>query len=127
MRWRSHDDHVRRRDTTEMRRRNDGQVTSAASIAAKAAERKRESRGSSDGDEQFLSNVKAAKTISVIVCNVLLCWLVYIIVVAVNFLGSYNPYITCAAQMVNSISVASNPVLYGLLNKSTRKIITEKC
>ena len=95
-------------------------------IASAAIERRRNwSSNSNSAHAQFFTNYKAAKTIFVIVANVTLCWFTYICIVAMNFLcrPCFSHHLTYLGKCVNSTSVATNPILYGILNKSIRKFI----
>ena len=96
-------------------------------IASKAIERRRNWSSKSETQQQFFTNYKAAKTIFVIVTNVTVCWFTYICIVTMNFFCApcYSQHITYLGKCVNSSSVATNPVLNGLLNKSIRKLLTK--
>ena len=67
-------------------------------------------------------NLKAAKRVALLVGVFLVCWLSYIVVVAINFLCGCTPQeLTWVANIVNYSSTAINPILYGLLNKTIRR------
>ena len=72
-------------------------------------------------------NMKAAKTILVILLNVSACWMTYIVIIGVNLSSCcYSLSLTFVGKAVNSTSAATNPMLYGLLNTSIRKIIVKR-
>ena len=70
-------------------------------------------------------NFKAAKTIMSLVGVFLICWLTFIISVTINILcGVCLPReVTWIVNAINYSSVALNPVIYGLLNKSIRQML----
>lgn len=70
-------------------------------------------------------NFKTAKTIMVLVGNVSVCWLSYIGLVTVNVLCHVClPYEAIwVGCVINYTSIASNPLIYGILNTSIRKTI----
>jgi hypothetical protein len=66
-------------------------------------------------------NIKAAKRIALLVGVFLVCWLIYIILVATNISCRCHPReLTWMANIINYSSTAINPVLYGLMNKNIR-------
>ena len=72
-------------------------------------------------------NFKAAKRIALIVGVCIACWLSYIIVIATNFICGCNPReLTWIANGINYLSTITNPLLYGLLNKSIHAEILNK-
>ena len=75
--------------------------------------------------KRFASNYRATKTIAVVVVNVSLCWLTYIVIITRNFACPicYSAVVTYIGKMINCTSIVTNPILYGLLNKSIRKFI----
>ena len=62
----------------------------------------------------------------VILLNVSLCWMAYIVIIAVNFQCCYSASATYVGKAINSTSAATNPVLYGLLNASIRKFVLNR-
>ena len=71
----------------------------------------------------FGANIKAAKRILLLVGLFLLSWLPYIIAVTVNIYcrGCVPREIIWVTTILNYSSAATNPILYGLLNKQVRK------
>lgn len=69
-------------------------------------------------------NMKAIKRITLLVGVFMICWLFYIIIVALNYACKCHPReLTWIANVINYSSTAINPVLYGLMNKMIRKEI----
>lgn len=73
-------------------------------------------------------NFKAAKTIMTLVVVFLVCWLTFIVSVTVNIsCGVCLPrLVTWIVNAINYSSVALNPVIYGLLNKSIRQMLLKR-
>ena len=76
----------------------------------------------------FQSNVKAAKTILLLVGNFLVCWLSYIMIAISNLMcnGCHPRALTWVSNVVNYSNIVFNPLIYGLLNKSIRKAVFKK-
>ena len=76
---------------------------------------------SSKNKASFSSNYRCAKTIMVLVGNTSICWLVYVTIVTRNILGWYSVRLTWIGIALNNLSIATNPLIYGFLNKSIRR------
>ena len=69
----------------------------------------------------LLRNIKAAKRIGLLFCICLICWCVYIVMVAVNYMCMCHAReVTWLANIINYSSTALNPLVYGLLTKNIR-------
>ena len=69
----------------------------------------------------LLRNIKAAKRIGLLFCICLICWCVYVVMVAVNYMCMCHPReVTWLANIINYSSTALNPLVYGLLTKNIR-------
>lgn len=73
----------------------------------------------------FSTNYKAAKTIMTLVGLFLVCWLTYIILITINIACKecFPREIVWLGNAINFSSIPLNPVLYGLLNKTIRKLV----
>ena len=66
-------------------------------------------------------NIKAAKRIALLIGVFFICWLSYIIIVAMNYFCQCHPReLTWIANVINYSSAAINPVLYGLMKRTIR-------
>ncbi|XP_057303160.1 alpha-1A adrenergic receptor-like [Hydractinia symbiolongicarpus] len=70
----------------------------------------------------FLADIKATKTVMMLVGTFSFCWLTFIILVTTNFLCNicHPRELTWTGNAINYLSIATNPLLYGLKNKALR-------
>lgn len=86
-------------------------------------------RGSKRGQRlsmfSMLANMKAAKTILLLVGVFLVCWLTFISLATDNLLCNlcHPRELTWIGNCINYSSITLNPILYGLLNRQIRKEI----
>ncbi|XP_057303782.1 alpha-1A adrenergic receptor-like [Hydractinia symbiolongicarpus] len=76
----------------------------------------------------YIANMKAAKTVLLLVGVFTFCWLTFIILVTANVLCHicHPREVTWTGNAVNYLSVALNPLLFGLRNKHIRKEMVRK-
>ena len=69
------------------------------------------------------ANIKAAKTVLVLVFVFLVCWLTLILLTIFNSLCNicHPEYVTYLGNAINFSSIALNPILYGLRNSEIRR------
>ena len=70
-------------------------------------------------------NWKAVRTTVIVTTNESLCWLVYIVAVMWNtWCGGCHPkQVTWIVYALNSTSVLTNPVIYGVFNRHIRRVV----
>ncbi|XP_012562393.2 octopamine receptor beta-2R [Hydra vulgaris] len=76
----------------------------------------------------FQKNLKAAKTIFLLVGNFLVCWVSFIGIALSNLIcgGCHPRELTWISNVVNYSNIVFNPIIYGMLNKTIRKAIYKK-
>ena len=69
------------------------------------------------------ANLKAAKTILVLVAIFLVCWLTFIVLGLLNIMCNicHPRYLTYLGNAINYTSISLNPILYGLRNSEIRR------
>ena len=93
-----------------------------------AASRRKLSNGSHCISEQAI-RWKAARTVLIVVGNETLCWFIYITGTVISIVCGewFPPEVPWIINAINYTSVATNPLIYGLLTKSVRRSAFKVC